>query len=292
MRTTTKPDRESPQGSIETDRRRMPTGLRILVVEDVGMVATALKSMLEALGCVVVGIAARLREAEELARNETLDGVLLDVNLGGQYAYPVVDILRDRDIPFIIMSGYDVGQLRPDLAGVPQMQKPFEREPLKAMVLMEFCARRKGGETASPVRPRQPASVATGTQKTPMKTRGELEAAVSQGMCRFEQEYIGRGPSDVQSHLIGELLLVRLQGVLTAAEQQLVKTCPVEQGRDLLKQMRTLLIETARLQIESMIQVITGVKMVSMHHDISTVTGEEVVIFTLNEAPSCRKAEK
>ena len=78
-----------------------------------------------------------------------------------------------------------------------------------------------------------------------MKTLGEIEAAVCDGIRRFEQEYMGRGPKDIHTHLIGDLLVVRLCGVLTAAEQQLVKAFPAEKGRDLLKQVRTHLIETA-----------------------------------------------
>ena len=70
-----------------------------------------------------------------------------------------------------------------------------------------------------------------------MKTQGEIEAAICQGISRFEQEYMGRGPKDIHTHLIGDLIVVRLQGVLTAAEQQLVKSLPGEKGRDLLKQV-------------------------------------------------------
>src|SRR6201987_3392888 len=110
-----------------------------------------------------------------------------------------------------------------------------------------------------------------------MKTQGEIEAAICDGISRFEQEYMGRGPKDVHTHLIGDLLVVRLKGVLTAAEQQLVKALPAEKGRDLLKQVRTHLIETARPMIEEMIQNITGIRVVSLHHDISTITGEEVI---------------
>ena len=110
-----------------------------------------------------------------------------------------------------------------------------------------------------------------------MKTQGEIEAAICEGISRFEQEYMGRGPKDIHTHLIGDLLVVRLQGVLTAAEQQLVKSLPAEKGRDLLKQVRTQLIETARPVLEAMVQEVTGVKVLSLHHDISTVTGEEVV---------------
>ena len=86
--------------------------------------------------------------------------------------------------------------------------------------------------------------------------------------------------------------MVRLQGVLTAAEQHLVKTLAAEKGRDLLKQVRTHLIETARPAMEAMVQEITGVKVVSLHHDISTTTGEEVVLFTLAESPLFRDSKK
>jgi uncharacterized protein YbcI len=125
-----------------------------------------------------------------------------------------------------------------------------------------------------------------------MKTQGEIEAAICDGISRFEQEYMGRGPKDIHTYLVGNLLVVRLQGVLTAAEQQLVKTLPSEKGRDLLKQVRTQLIETARTVMEAMIQQVTGVKVVSLHHDISTTTGEELILFTLAESPLVREREK
>ncbi len=123
-----------------------------------------------------------------------------------------------------------------------------------------------------------------------MKTRGEIEAAICEGITRFEQEYMGRGPTDIHTYLLGDLLVVRLQGVLTAAEQHLVKSVPPEKGRGLLKQVRTELIETARPIMEGMVQKITGTQVVSLHHDISTVTGEELVLFTLAEAPEVREA--
>ena len=86
---------------------------------------------------------------------------------------------------------------------------------------------------------------------TMMRTQGEIESAISEGMSRFEQEYMGRGPKDVHAHLIDDLVVVRLKGVLTAAEQHLVKTLPSEKGRDLLKQVRSHLIEIARPTIRS-----------------------------------------
>ena len=125
-----------------------------------------------------------------------------------------------------------------------------------------------------------------------MKTQGEIEAAICEGIGRFEQEYMGRGPKDIHTYLIGDLLVVRLHGVLTAAEQQLVKSLAGEKGRNLLKQVRIQLIETARPVLEAMVHEITGVKMLSLHHDISTATGEEIVIFTLAESPLFRETTK
>jgi uncharacterized protein YbcI len=125
-----------------------------------------------------------------------------------------------------------------------------------------------------------------------MKTQGEIEAAVCGAMNRFEHEYMGRGPKGIRAFLIGDILLVRLEGVLTEAEKHLVKALADEKGRDLLKQVRTHLIETARPFMEAMVLEITGVKALSLHHDVSTVTGEEYVIFTLAESPPYRETTR
>jgi len=125
-----------------------------------------------------------------------------------------------------------------------------------------------------------------------MKTQGEIESGIAEGMGRFEQEYMGRGPKDVHAYLINDLIVVRLKGVLTAAEQHLVKTLQAEKGRDLLKEVRTHLIEIARPTMAAMVEGITGTKVVTLHHDISTVTGEEVVLFTLAESPLFRETKK
>jgi len=123
-------------------------------------------------------------------------------------------------------------------------------------------------------------------------TQGEIESAISGGMGRFEQEYMGRGPKQVNAYLIGDLVVVRLQGILTAAEQHLVKTLAPQKGRDLLKEVRRQLIEMARPTLEAMVEGITGAKVVSLHHDISTVTGEEVVLFTMARPPTFRETKK
>jgi uncharacterized protein YbcI len=130
------------------------------------------------------------------------------------------------------------------------------------------------------------------TSEVTMKTQGEIEAGICEGISRFEQDYMGRGPKDVHAHLIGDFLVVRLEGVLTAAEQQLVKAFQPEKGRDLLKQVRTHLVETARPLLETMVREVTGIRALSLHHDISTMTGEEVIVFTLAESPLFREAKK
>ena len=125
-----------------------------------------------------------------------------------------------------------------------------------------------------------------------MKTQEEIEAAIRNGITQFEHDYMERRPKHISAHLIGNLLVVRLQGVLTVAEHQLVKTLPSEKGRDLLKQVRTQRVETARPVLQELVLEITGSNIVSLHHDMSVVTGEEVVLFTLAQSPLFRETKK
>ena len=125
-----------------------------------------------------------------------------------------------------------------------------------------------------------------------MKTQGEIEADICEGMSRFEQDFMGRGPKSIHAFLLGDLLVIRLKGVLTAAEQHLAKSLPAEKGRDLLKQVRTHLLETARPIMEAMVEEVTGVKVLSLHHDVSTATGEKIVVLTLAEPPDFRESRK
>jgi len=125
-----------------------------------------------------------------------------------------------------------------------------------------------------------------------LKTQGEIEAAVCNGIRRFEQDYIGRGPRDVHAHLLGDLLVVRLTGALTAPEQHLAHSGPAGKGRELVKQLRSQLVEMARPILDAMIHEATGVKPLSLHHDISTVTGEAIIVATLDESPAYREAKR
>ena len=116
-------------------------------------------------------------------------------------------------------------------------------------------------------------------------TQVESEAVICDGIGRFQEEYLGWQSEQIHVHIIKELLLVRIHGVLTLAERQLGKSLSPEKGRDLIKQARKQLLELARPMLESLVHEAVGVKVLSMHHDISTVTGEEVVIFSLAAAP-------
>jgi len=106
-----------------------------------------------------------------------------------------------------------------------------------------------------------------------------MEAEVSQAVVKYEREYMGRGPTDARTHLLRDMVIVRLKGILTPAEHQLVKV----EGVELLKEVRTKLLETGRQRLEKSIQEITGLPVVSMHSDLSTKTGERIVIFVLSE---------
>lgn len=123
-------------------------------------------------------------------------------------------------------------------------------------------------------------------------TKGEMESAICERLGRFEQEYMGRGPKEIHAHLIGDLLVVRLTGSLTTAEQHLVQTVPASKGRELVKQIRTQLIESARPLMEVLIEEVLGKKLLSLHHDISTVTGEQFIAVTLSGVPYCRGVKK
>ncbi len=116
------------------------------------------------------------------------------------------------------------------------------------------------------------------------KTKGQIEAEISEAIIKFEKEYMGRGPDETKTYIINDMIVIRLQRVLTPAEQQLAKSNDDTKGRSLIKQVRRELLEKARPLLEAMIQDITRRKISSMHTDISTATGERVIVFTLDSA--------
>jgi uncharacterized protein YbcI len=117
------------------------------------------------------------------------------------------------------------------------------------------------------------------------KSQGQIEAEISEAIMKFEKEYMGRGPLEAKTYLLEDMVLVRLKGVLTQAEHRLATSQGDSKGRDLIKQVRVELIEKGRSLLEAVIQEITRRKVISLHTDISTTTGERIIIFTLNAPP-------
>ena len=117
-------------------------------------------------------------------------------------------------------------------------------------------------------------------------SKGQIEAEISKAIVEFEKEYMGRGPDETRTYFLDDMIVVRLQRVLTLAEKQLAKTDESTKGRALVKQVRTELLEKARPLLEKTIFDITGRCVVSLHTDISTVTGERIIVFTLGESTS------
>lgn len=113
-----------------------------------------------------------------------------------------------------------------------------------------------------------------------IKSAGEIEDDISKSMVQFEKEYMGRGPTEVKTHIFEDMIFVRLKGVLTRAEQQLTKG---PDGIELIKKVRASLLETAQPLLYEVVKEITGVNVITLHTDISTKSGERVIIFTMEE---------
>ncbi len=108
-------------------------------------------------------------------------------------------------------------------------------------------------------------------------TKGQLEAKLSEAISKFELEYMGRGPKSIRTYIINDLIVVRLSGILSPSEQKLTDN---PQGIELFKKVRSSLFEGGRGYLETLITDIINVAIVSTHSDISTKTGEKIIIIT------------
>lgn len=113
------------------------------------------------------------------------------------------------------------------------------------------------------------------------KTKGQLEAEISDSIVRFELDYMGRGPEEARTYILEDLVIVRLRGVLTPAERRLAGADGTPRDRSLVKEMRRELIEKARPLLETIIEDVTGQAVRSLHTDISTRIGERIIVFSL-----------
>lgn len=109
-------------------------GVRVLVVEDEAAISMLLEDMLLDFGCTVVGPAARLSTALEMAARETFDVAILDVNVAGQPIYPIVKIVAGRGLPFVFSTGYGAGGVEEEWRDRPVLQKPFSQASLEKIL--------------------------------------------------------------------------------------------------------------------------------------------------------------
>jgi PAS domain S-box-containing protein len=112
---------------------RLETGNRILLVEDEILVAMMMRDILIELGFAVIGPFSRLSEAMVAAVHDEIDAGIIDVNLGGEFVYPVADVLAARKIPFVFVTGYGVESIDGRFGYVPIVKKPVQRQVLQAI---------------------------------------------------------------------------------------------------------------------------------------------------------------
>jgi uncharacterized protein YbcI len=111
------------------------------------------------------------------------------------------------------------------------------------------------------------------------KTRGEAEAEFTRAIIKFEKDFLGRGPVDARTFLLHDMILVRLQGILTPAEYKLAEK---PEGKTLVKETRRQLFETSRPLLENIVREVTGCNLISLHTDMSTKTGERIIVLTVD----------
>jgi len=111
-------------------------------------------------------------------------------------------------------------------------------------------------------------------------TKGQIEASISEAVSAFEINYMGRGPKQIKTTICQDLIIIRLKGFLSQAEQKLAES---SQGVELLKRVRTTLFEGAREYLDKLIKDVIDIDIVSVHSDVSTRTGEKIIVLALGE---------
>jgi CheY-like chemotaxis protein/uncharacterized protein YbcI len=276
--------------------------LRVLVVDDNRDSADALGLLVEELGN-QVHVTYGGTQALDIAKTFRPDLMLVDLVM------PEMDgsglVVRLRQTPafaqtrIVAVTGHNDQEHKSSAmkAGFDTVLfKPVARTEIEAVLASVVQVATQAGR--SPMRAKERASPGAvrrlpidearrirNERKSKTLTQEESEAAICDGIIRFQEEYLGWRSERIHAHIIRNLLVVRILGALTLAERQLGKSVSPEKGRDLIKQVRKQLLETARPMLDSLVHEVAGVKVLSMHHDISTVTGEEVVVFSLADVP-------
>jgi len=111
-------------------------------------------------------------------------------------------------------------------------------------------------------------------------TKGQVEAKISEMVSKFEIEFMGRGPKQIKTLITQDLIVIRLKGFLSQSEQKLAES---SQGVELIKKVRATLFESARDYLEALVKEVINVNIVSTHSDVSTKTGEKIIVITVDE---------
>jgi len=111
-------------------------------------------------------------------------------------------------------------------------------------------------------------------------TKGQVEAKISELVCKFEIEYMGRGPQRIKTTINEDVIIIRLIGFLSTGEKKLVQT---KEGAELLKRSRYALFDISKHNLKEMIQDVISIEILSIYSDIDTSTGEKIIIITLKE---------
>lgn len=282
--------------------------LRVLIVDDNRDGADALGLLVEELGN-QVHVTYGGTQALDVATVFRPDLMLVDLLMPGMYGFDLVKRVREisnlADTTIVAITGLK-GEEHKAFAresGCDTVfEKPVALADIKAVLASVVPAvppasqpskRAKVGTSLEAERrlPIGEARRIRNERASKCLTQAESEAAISEGIAGFQEEYMACRSELIRTHLINDLLIVRVHGVLTRAERQLAKSLAPDKGRDLIKQTRKQLIELARPMLESLVHEVTGVKVLSMYHDISTLTGEEVIVFSLVQSPSFAAGE-
>lgn len=119
-------------------------------------------------------------------------------------------------------------------------------------------------------------------------TKGQAEAKICEVVTQFEIEFMGRGPKQIKTIIIEDLIIIRLKGFLSQSEQKLAENI---QGVELLKKVRTTLFESSKSYLETLIKEILNVEIISTHSDVSAKTGEKVIVLSVTENLESRFAK-
>jgi CheY-like chemotaxis protein len=125
------PDERVGERAENRDGQSPMTSKRILVVEDEYLIRMLLEDMLTDIGYTIAAAVGTIAEASKVAASEKFDLAILDVNVDGTEIYPVADILMERQVPFVFVTGYGERSLPEPYRNRPTLQKPFQADDLK-----------------------------------------------------------------------------------------------------------------------------------------------------------------